>query len=95
MTALTTEYDGGANTASTDVSRTLSLYNFATGAWEVLGTDSQPNTDKTSVHQPGGDVKRFLSSTGEMRYRVQLTDAKAFDMKAASSPSPSPTSDVR
>ncbi|MGH9174504.1 MAG: IPT/TIG domain-containing protein, partial [Vicinamibacterales bacterium] len=66
---LTIDYDGGASASG--YNRTISLFNFETGAWEVLRTEAQTTSDRRTAITIAGDPSRFLSSTGQVRMRIR------------------------
>jgi hypothetical protein len=79
LVSLTVDFDAGASAGG--YNRTLSLYNFTTSTWETLETKAQTIPDLRTTIRVGGDPKRFLSSTGELRMRVQATHSSTFDLK--------------
>jgi len=66
---LTIDYDGGATAAG--YNRTISLYNFDTGAWEVLRTEAQTTSDLRTTITITDDPSRFMASNGRLRMRIQ------------------------
>ena len=80
LLGLSVSYDGGASVGT--ATRTLSLFNVQTGTWEALKTEAQPTTDLLTTITASGDVTRFMSSTGLVRLRVQVTNTQSFELLA-------------
>ena len=68
--SLSFEIESNANTPSIEL--TTELFNFDTGAYEVVGVESESfNTDSVSMVDASGSVDRFVEpSTGTVRSRV-------------------------
>ena len=77
---MTITYDGGASRGGYD--RTLYLFNFATDTWESVGTQRQTTADLKTTIPVSGDPKRFVSSTGEIRMRINAGSITSFQLKA-------------
>lgn len=80
LSELTVTYDGGASRGG--YNRTLYLFNFATDAWESVGTQRQTTSDLNTTIPVNGDPKRFVSSTGEIRMRISASNLSSFQLKA-------------
>ena len=80
LVGLSVSYDGGASVGN--FTRQLSLFNFQTGAWEVLKSETQPTTDLMTTITVSDNAARFMSSTGLIRLRVQATRSQSFELKA-------------
>lgn len=77
LQSLRVEYDGNASYAN--VSLTLSVFNWRTGAWQAV--DRPRSTGTTADRQfawtaPG--VSDYVSSTGAVRFRVDATRNNSF-----------------
>jgi len=80
VVGLSVRYDGGASGGG--FTRSLSLFNFQTNAWEVLKSETQTSGDLLTTMTIGGNPARFLSSTGQLRLRVAASHSQAFQLKA-------------
>ena len=81
VVALGIDYDGGASLAT--ATRTLFLYSWTTKKWEqVQPSQAQSVADMRVTWDAGGDPKRFVSGTGEIRVRVSATRSAPFELRA-------------
>jgi hypothetical protein len=80
MTALTVAYDGAASTGG--LTRQLHLYDFATGKWEAIRSETQTAADMKAMIDVSGDPRRFLSASGQIRMRVSAGHTSTYDLKA-------------
>ncbi|HSH11754.1 MAG TPA: SdrD B-like domain-containing protein, partial [Ilumatobacter sp.] len=79
VTALTVTYDAIASTGG--LTRTLKLWDFTAGAWVTVDEVSKEGTSPTpprvvSITAP----PRFVSSTGEIKFRVETTNKSGHEL---------------
>jgi hypothetical protein len=74
---LTIAYDGNASKASAAL--TLQVYDFATGAWQVLdGPRTGVTGDRSFTWSNSTAPADYVSSAGEVRFRVRGTSSSSF-----------------
>jgi hypothetical protein len=74
---LTIAYDGNASKAAAAV--TLQVYDFATGAWQVVdGPRTGITSDRSFAWSNSTAPTDYVSPAGELRFRVRGTSSSAF-----------------
>ncbi|MGE0001778.1 MAG: FG-GAP repeat domain-containing protein [Fimbriimonadaceae bacterium] len=68
VSQLTLRYEGSSSVAN--MGQTLSLFNFASGSFEVVDTRNATLTDSTATIVISANAGRFVSSTGALRAMV-------------------------
>ena len=77
LTRLTVNYDG--NDSSAGAALTLQVYDFATGSWTVVdGPRTGVTTDRSSTWSNSTSPADYVSSAGEVRFRVRSTNTSSF-----------------
>jgi hypothetical protein len=80
LLGLTVDYEIGSDLDG--FNRAAYLYNFQTASWEMLETAPQTLAAQHTTFMLDGDLKRFMSSTGQMRLRIQASHSGAFHLQA-------------
>jgi hypothetical protein len=74
---LTIDYNGNASKSSASLA--LQVYDFATGGWTVVdGPRSVSTTDRSFNWSDSANPADYVSSTGEVRFRVRGTSGSSF-----------------
>ena len=60
-----------AQANSPNLQQTVSLFNYVTGAFEIVSqTDTGFNNDLSLVIEPTGDSSRYIDSSGEIKSQI-------------------------
>ena len=77
LSRLTIDYNG--SDSSSGAALTLQVYDFATGTWAVVdGPRTGVTTDRSFTWSTSSSPADYVSSAGEVRFRVRGTDASSF-----------------
>jgi len=77
LSRLTIDYNG--SDSSSGAALTLQVYDFTTGTWAVVdGPRTGVTTDRSFTWSTSSSPADYVSSAGEVRFRVRGTDASSF-----------------
>jgi hypothetical protein len=74
---LTIDFDG--NASASGALNTLSVYDWSVGVWLALdGPKQYPTTDRSFSWSTAVSPARYVSASGEIRFRVRATHSAVF-----------------